>query len=153
MNPSQDILDLFTILHDGSIVELVKVDSQINIKIEIDYLAKMIREDHDHIFLLIDNPKNMIFIPWSDEQGSITTMEEISHLELEILGCDTENDKYIIHCHCDEKRHEYPGGDLVLDFTEFIVKDQEGKTIGLQKLRTLANNYWQKQGSDARNKH
>ncbi|GJM62345.1 hypothetical protein PEDI_28970 [Persicobacter diffluens] len=149
MNLSRDVQDLFDILHDGSIGELVKINTQIRFKIEIEYLAELINEHHDHLFLFFEKPKTVIFKPWSDEHDSITIFEVISRLELEILSCDIENKTCVLQCTCHESSHGFPGGELIFDFSTFIIKDQDENDITIAHLRNLANQYWNSFDSDA----
>lgn len=142
MNHTRDIQELFAILHDGYIDAYSETDGHIQFKIGIQYLAEILNEDNEFIYLEINDLRSISFQPWSDTHGVITEVSEIVKLEPEILNCDVENKKYIIHCHCTDAQHGFEGGELTIDFTSFTLKDQGGKEITLDELRDVANKYW-----------
>ncbi len=142
MNHTQEIQDLFDILHDGYIDAYRETSGYVEFKIGIQYLAELFHEGGEVLYLEIQDLEYLNFTPWSEDHSAITDIETIVNLELGILNCDYQNNGFHIHCSCDETQHGFTGGTLTVNFRKFNVKDETGKTITLNNLRKVANKYW-----------
>lgn len=144
MNILQDINDLFVMLHDGTIVRAIDNNSNIELKVNIQYLAELINKDFEYLFVNLRNVQNLSFEAWTDEPLTIINPKEIFNLELAILSTEiTETGNLIVHCSCfNSINNLFSGGKLIFKCDDFEIMDEAHQSITLDKLKELTTHYW-----------
>jgi hypothetical protein len=129
---------IFNIFHDGFIVSISKQNSKIILKIEIQYLAKMLSKDFDYFYVELISCKNLKLITWDNKQ-TITNLEKIAKLEPEIINCDDKiSDRLKIFCALSFRS----GGELWIKTNEIKVFDQNRNSVTFETLRLICKKYW-----------
>ncbi|RUT35759.1 hypothetical protein EJP77_01710 [Paenibacillus zeisoli] len=129
---------LFSIFHDGSICEITDLADRLVFSVDIMYLAERINPDFRcfHIHLM----KPYVFFFEDYESGKKTyDFKEINKLELEILKTDIKDGKIEVFCSSDI---DDIFGFLNINVVELLIFDQLHKSVGLERLRTIAQEYW-----------
>jgi hypothetical protein len=138
MSIANDIRDLFTIFHDGSIVAIEKTDNDLRLKIDIQYLAELIEKDFEYFEVLLQEVHTFELATWND--GLITDPAKIAALEFGIQNADL-NDTGSISV----LGNYYPegGGTLTIDAAAYVLYDQRGDRMSLDQLKELSRYYWE----------
>lgn len=129
---------LFSIFHDGSIYEIIVASDQLVFQVDIMYLAERISPNFRCFYIHIKRPLEFYFEE-SDSLKKIFDLEEINKLELEILK--TEINKGVIKVFCSANNGNIFGF-LHIKAVEIEIYDQLHKSIELERLRTIAQEYW-----------
>lgn len=133
---------LFSIFHDGSIYGLMDASDQLVFQVDIMYLAERINPNFRCFYIHIIRPLEFYFEE-SDSLKKIFDIEEINKLELEILK--TEINIGVIKVFCSANNGNIFGF-LNIKAAEIEIYDQIHMSIELERLRSLAQEYWDEFG-------
>ena len=143
----ENVRDIFSIFHDGSIVEWKQKGSDIELIVEIQYLAERVCKSYDRFSVVLHNIKEISFETWPHTKEVspwvISDIHEIFKPELEILSAETEEGLHKIICNQHSTEFEYCGGNLKFSCVEAEVKDQGGKEYSIEELDKICNEYWE----------
>lgn len=129
----------FSIFHDGSINNLTRIRNDIELIIEIQYLAQMINPKFTIFKCNLENCTKFEYHTWSIENGLIDNLDILTKLDLEIYDAKVVNDSIKIICFSDDKDYS---GDLVIIADDIIISDENNQVITLSKLTELCKLYW-----------
>ncbi|WP_179218468.1 hypothetical protein [Saccharibacillus sp. O23] len=129
---------LFTLFHDGTLLDLVQQDKDYWMSIEIPYLAERIDPNFELFRIRLMQPHEIFY---SDiESGRITEdPSEISRMELEIWNTDLKEGKIHIFCR-NEENNDF--GYLILAAEHIQIFDQAYNAVELSELKRIAQSYW-----------
>jgi HD superfamily phosphohydrolase len=134
------IVDVFSINHDGTIINIEKENNDLNIDIEINYLANYINKSFTIIKYKIINFKKMELIDLVNyiKYENIT---EIKSIEVNINNAEIGEDENIIIHIWSEKNKIYEGK-LYLWADDIKIFDQDNHEIEYYKLNEICKKYW-----------
>jgi hypothetical protein len=132
------IIKTLCLNHDGVITEIRHENNQLNMKIEISYLANMINEDYTIMKYKLLGYSKLEFINCEENNKKYTNIDEIEKMELTILDAKkikkgicinvvTSNDKY---------------GIIFLLADDIIIYDQNNIEMDYNELYEICKNYW-----------
>lgn len=136
-NTKNIIARVFNILHDGSIVACELKDKNLEITVEIEYLAEMIHPSFKKFYIVLSNYSNVNFTPWPVKKEE----EPAINAELDILKTDSDTSAIEIMCQVDNSK-ELIGGILTFTATEIIIFTEDNKQITVDELQKIAEQYW-----------
>ena len=137
---------LFNIFHDGGIVHYAQKGCDLELDIEIMYLAERVNADYRTFRLTLEKTQ-LVFETWPKDitakPARVSAYAQIFHPELEILGAEIEGDVLNVACNQSSVDSDYCGGNLLLRAESAIVADEGGKSYSIEELQELCRNYWE----------
>jgi hypothetical protein len=132
--------NIFNIFHDGTITELCHINNDIELTIEIAYLAELINSSFRFFKVRLIKCEKCIFELWAEESQIIDNLDKIKNLELEILEAKLED--YLLKVVC---AHEIePGGILTISTEDILVYDESYQAISYEELDRICGLYWKR---------
>jgi len=142
-----DIVSIFNIFHDGSIVEYQSLGDVIILTIEILYLSERIDPKFNSFYLHLRGVENLKFVTWpniaENEPDCFSDYSEIFKVDLEILSCKFANDTFNIFCNQADSVYDFCGGELSLNVNSAEVLDEAQKEYSIDELSELCSGYWE----------
>ena len=132
------IIKTLCLNHDGVIMEIRHENNQLDMKIEINYLANMINKEYTIMKYKLLGYSKLEFINCEENNKKYTNIDEIEKMELTILNARkikneicidvvTSNDKY---------------GQVYLLADDIIIYDQNNIEMDYNELYEICKNYW-----------
>ena len=142
----ENIRDIFSIFHDGTIKTWNGNHELLKLKIDCEYLAKKIDEDFKVFYVEFSHFEKLEFIPWMNpinkSQISFITTEDIFQANLEILSAEIENEAVKITCNQLDTNFDYYGGALFMNCKSVKVFDEKNNELTIEILDKVCNEYW-----------
>ena len=142
----ENIRDIFSIFHDGTIIKWGKQGSGIEIIVEIPYLTQIICKSYEWFSITLYDVNQMDFETWPHagtvKPWVIKNLNDIFKPELEILSAELENNLQKITCNQHSTEFEYCGGHLRFSCIDATVRDPSGKEYSIEDLDKICNEYW-----------
>lgn len=143
----QEISDLMFIFKHGKIIRGDMDGKNYTFKIEIKYLAEMIKPGFKYFNVTVEDFGGFAFYPWDDEEEDISDLESLSLDELMtqgpvITGTDIVPGSVFISCELDSEDNPTTLGDFSFHASGFKVVDPEGKEWSMKSLRAIDDEYW-----------
>ena len=142
----ENIKNIFSIFHDGSIVSCRLENDSLLMEVEIQYLAERINPQFRRFMICLNEVQNLSFSMWSSNLKSpvIVTSdpEKIFKAELEILKGDIENGNIKVVCDQHSSEFDYCGGEIYFSASSAEVTDEAGKSYSIEALGILCKEYW-----------
>lgn len=142
----ENVSDVFSIFHDGGIIECHYENGSLLMEVEIQYLAERINPAFRRFMFRLFDVKNLHFSTWpSDLKSEPKVFREVATIfktELEILEASFEEDQIKVVCNQHSPEFDYCGGELYLSATSAEVTDEAGKSYTIEELDTLCRGYW-----------
>ena len=133
-------IDVFNIFHDGTITKIFNSSDNIQLKIEIKYLAEIINEKFNWFYCELVDCEEFLLEIWGDEKEYTSDLDTMIAYELEILDAHLSNDGIFVSCRSDE----IIGGNLLIKARNIKIYDESKKTISLDELANICHRYWSK---------
>ena len=141
-----DICDLFCMLHDGTIVSHRHTGDSLALDVEIPYLAERIQPTFTLLHLKLENVRNLSFRSWPRNSESelplIVDIREIFKPELSILECSMSDGIFEVVCSQSAETFNYCGGKLFFEADSVDVRDEEGRPVTIESLKSICRAYW-----------
>jgi hypothetical protein len=133
----EKIMNVFSINHDGIIINLEEEINDLNIDIEIEYLAKYFDKTFSIIKYKIMDFKKIKFIDC--DNNKYDKISEIKNMELSIYKAEIgKNENIIIKVWSDK----IPYGELYLWGNDIKIYNQNNYEIEYSKLQEICEKYW-----------
>jgi hypothetical protein len=147
LKKQQDLEDIFSILHDGSIEEWTGDKTKLTLKVSIIYLAELINPSFEFFYVELLNIKKIELEPWMNppeiEQKIFKTLEDIFKVELEINSAKLQGKEILITCLQHNIKFDYSGGNLIINCEEAKIYDQSMAFLTIEELNEICNKYWE----------
>ncbi len=125
--------EIWNIFHDGEIVEITKSDnSNLNLKIQIEYLRKIISDDGDSFVIKLK--KCNLFELNYENRKLITNLDTIQEIKPIILKSKYIDNRFLIKSTAGEIKLSYESAQIYLD---------NGKEITFENLANACGKYWE----------
>lgn len=146
MKSKEDIRDIFSILHDGTISAWEGNKDFLILTIDCEYLAERINKSFDKFYLELSKIDMLQLDPWVNPldipQYIMTNPENIFQTEFEILSADIKEDAVIITCNQHNTDYNYCGGNLTISCVDIKVYDQDKNLLTIDTLGKICDSYW-----------
>ncbi len=146
MENFEKIRDIFSILHDGTIISVIGDKRFLSLKISCQYLAERIDETFEYFFVDLIEIDRLALVPWMNpaelEQEYLVDIPEIFKANLDILSADIENDLIKVTCNQSDPKFDYCGGTLYLNCKDIKIFDQDKNELTVEVLDTIRKAYW-----------
>lgn len=149
MTTTENISNIFSILHDGTISAWMGNKDLLYLTIECEYLAERIDKSFDRFYVELIDIEKLELNPWTNsiELPTIinTTYADIFKAELEILSAEVIDDIVVITCNQHDKNFDYCGGNLAIRCKEVKVYDQNKNELTIDQLGDICKIYWEQE--------
>ena len=146
MTATEDIRDVFSILHDGTISAWTGDKNLLTLTVDCEYLAERIDKSFDKFYVELFNVVNLELEPWTNPIDLPTIVKtyyaDIFKAELEILSADIKNDVVVITCNQHDNSFDYGGGNLTISCKKIKVYDQNKNELTIDQFDKISNEYW-----------
>ncbi|WP_342543625.1 hypothetical protein MHH33_08960 [Paenisporosarcina sp. FSL H8-0542] len=133
-------IEIFNMFHDGTLIGILNKSGNIELKIEIPYLAEMINEKFNYFYCELVNCKGIMLETWSDEKEDTSDINTIIEYELEILDAQASKEGILVGC----RSEKIIGGNLHINSQNIKIYDESKKEISLDDLTRTFHWYWNK---------
>jgi hypothetical protein len=137
---TKKIIEVFSQLQEGYIEEMSLQGETLNMKIECKHLANQIESNYGYFYVVLKGAKDIYFLPWDDEEMSISSLKDIQLFKPDILNVEYADENYIkIYSNCE---NVYSGGCIYILASDIIVYDEGLNEIKPEELNELSDKYW-----------
>lgn len=141
-----DLAELFSLFHDGVIVDASGDGHDLELRVRITYLAERIAPGFTTLIVHIHEVEDLAFVTWPKEPSAaaqtLRGLAEIFAPPLEILSGEVVADRIEVVCNQPAASALHCGGMLAFRVTSADVIDQNGKHYSLAELAEIADAYW-----------
>ncbi|EKT3967278.1 hypothetical protein NTJ12_002364 [Flavobacterium psychrophilum] len=142
----EDIRDVFSIFHDGTIETWNGNQELLKLKIDCEYLAERIDKSYASFYVEFEKIETLEFNPWmnpiNQPQTLFTNIVDIFQASLEILSAEIENGFVKITCNQHNLDFNYCGGTLLVNCKNVKVFDEKNNELTIDELDKICNEYW-----------
>lgn len=146
MTATEDIRDIFSILHDGAISAWTGDKNLLTLTVECQYLAERIDKSFDKFYVELLSVDKLELDPWANPVDLPviikTDLSDIFKAELEILSAEIKDDTVIVTCNQNDTDFDYCGGNLTIGCQTIKVFDQNKNELTIEQFGEICKNYW-----------
>lgn len=146
MTAKENIREIFSILHDGTITRWKGNKDKLTLAIDCLYLAERIDNSFDKFYVQLFNIDKLELDPWTNsieiEKVIKTDFEEIFKAELDILSAVINDDAVIVSCQQYNRDFDYSGGNLKINCEKIKVFDQNKNELTIKQFGEICKSYW-----------
>jgi hypothetical protein len=146
MEGIQNIRDVFSKLHDGTIIEYGSDKSSLTLKVSCQYLAERLDPTFEIFFVELAEVSGLTFVPWMNpfdlEQQYFVEINDIFQAELDILSAEIEQGFVKVSCNQRDPVFNYCGGILYISCKDIRIYDQNRIGLTIERLNQICNEYW-----------
>ncbi len=147
MTATEDIENIFSILHDGTISGWHGDKNLLTLAVDCQYLAERIDKSFEKFYIDLFDIDKIELDPWRNqiELPAVikTNLVDIFKAELEILSADIKDDAVIITCNQHDTSFDYCGGNLTISCKTIKVYDQNKNELTIDQFDKICNEYWE----------
>jgi len=141
-----DIRDIFSIFHDGGIVDCKGDLHKLTLTVQCNYLAELINPDFENFYLDLIEVNKLDFDPWMNpidlEKIHFDSYEDYLQVDLEILSAEIKDDMVIVTCNQHDTDLDFCGGNLMISAINFNLYDHKMTPMTIDQLNLICRNYW-----------
>lgn len=141
-----DIRDIFSIFHDGGIVDCKGDLHKLTLTIQCKYLAELINPDFEVFYIDLIGINKLDFDPWMNpidlEKIDFNSYEEYLKVDLEILSAEIKDDVVLITCNQHDTDLDFCGGNIIISANDFKLFDYNSKQLTIEQLDSICKKYW-----------
>ncbi len=142
----ENISGIFSIFHDGSIIHYASNGSDLELDVEILYLAERVNTNYQTFHLTLRNVRDLVFKAWSKdfsaEPDLRLSLTQIFDPELGILSSSSAGDVIEVVCDIYSQTCDCNGGSLLFKADSAVVTDEGDKEYSIEELCQLCDGYW-----------
>lgn len=143
---ADNIARLFSIFHDGKMLNARCGGKDAVIEVEIRYLAQRIGPGRTRFIVRFFDAENFSFDTWENEPAGASKMliglDSIFQHELEILSSESVGDGIVVACNAPGANQNFCGGELRFQAKRAQVTDEMGVSWSLEQFAQLSHDYW-----------
>ena len=130
--------EFWNVLHDGTVARVGgRVPGEVRIEIEADYLRTRFVDPGGRFVITLQDCRTFAFQQWSSPENPVTNLQEIAALRLWILSADVADDYCVVQCTQGDN-----GGTLKVSAQDASLALDNGRTLTLEEIRSVADAYW-----------
>jgi hypothetical protein len=146
MSSTEDIRDIFSILHDGIIYSWTGDKNLLTLKIDCQYLAEYVDKSFDSFYVDLIEVDNLYLTTWPNPFNlpvlTLTDLNDIFKAGLEILSADIAENEVVVACNQHNTDFDYCGGNLTVGCRTIKIYDQNKNELTIDKLDEISKKYW-----------
>ena len=146
MTATEDIRDIFSILHDGRISAWTGDKNLLTLTVECQYLAVRIDTSFDRFYVELSQVDELLLTTWPNPFDlpvlTLTEPSDIFKAELELLSTEIKDLKVVIACNQHDMNFDYCGGNLTISCQNIKVFDQNKNELTIDQFDEICKNYW-----------
>ncbi len=146
MTEIENIVDIFSILHDGVISSWASDKNAMTLTVECRYLAESIDKSFDRFYVELSQVSELLFITWPNavdiQVQTLTEPNDIFKAELELLSAEIKDGKVVIACNQHDSNFDYCGGSLTIICNRIKIFDQNKYKLTIDELDKISKKYW-----------
>ncbi|WP_316736623.1 hypothetical protein [Pedobacter aquatilis] len=146
MTVTEDIKDIFSILHDGTISAWTGDKNLLTLTVECQCLAERINKSFDSFYVELRQVDDLFLSTWPSlfdlPVQTLTEPSDIFKAELELLSANIKDEKVIIACNQHNTDFDYCGGNLTLSCKDIKVFDQNKNELTIEQFDIICKSYW-----------
>ena len=146
MRATEDIGDIFSILHDGVISAWTGNKDLLTLTVECEYLAERIDKSFNNFYVELSIIDQIELDPWTNPLNTPaiikTELRDIFQAELEILSADIKDNVVVVTCNQHNTDFDYWGGNLTISCQSIKVFDQSKNELTIEQFDKICNEYW-----------
>ena len=146
MTAIEEVRDIFSILHDGTISSWNGDATSLMLTVECQYLAELIDPSFDRFYVELDEIKELSLLTWPNPadllEQKLKLLQDIFAAELEILSAEIEEGRTVVVCNQHDTKFDYCGGSLVIDCVTVKIYDQSETVLTVERLNEICKSYW-----------
>jgi hypothetical protein len=143
---AEAVAQVFSIFHDGSVVGCQRIGDDLNLDIEIEYLAQRVAPEYGGFSVSILGARDFSFTTWpkhAEQPAAIfSDPMEIFGSEPEILSSKIKDGFIEIALNESSRNVDYSGGILRFKADGIRVLDEGGYECGVETLGKICQEYW-----------
>ncbi len=147
MTATNNIRDIFSILHDGKISAWTGDKDLLTLTVDCQYLAERIDKSFDKFFVELTHVDKLFLSTWPNPfhlpVQTLIELTDIFKAEFEILSADIKDEKVIIACNQHDTKFDYCGGNLTISSKTIKVFDQNKRELTIDEFDIICKNYWE----------
>jgi len=141
-----EIAELFSLFHDGVIVEASGEGHDLELRVRIAYLAERVAPGFTTFVVRIHGVEDLAFVTWPNEASAgpqtLRRIAEIFVPPLDILSGDVVAGRIEVVCNQPASSALHCGGTLAFGAQSADVIDHNGKHYSVAELAAIADAYW-----------
>ena len=143
---ADSLSDIFSVFHDGSIARYSANGRDLDLDIEILYLAERVNPAFRSFHVSLQNVQDLSFSTWPKELGVepsvLRSPARIFIHELGILSGQVDGEQIKVICDQSSAECDYCGGELYFSANSATVTDEAGQEYSIDALQQLSKEYW-----------
>ncbi len=143
---NNDIRDIFSIFHDGGIVDCEGDLNKLTLTIQCNYLAELINPNFENFYVDLIGITKLNFDPWMNpidlKKIEFKSHEEFLKLDLEILSAEIKDDFVLVSCNQHDTDLDFCGGHLMISANDFRLYDHNKNILTIDELDSICRLYW-----------
>lgn len=143
---AENLSDMFSIFHDGGVARYSANGDNLDLDIEIMYLAERVNPAFRSFHVSIQNVQDISFSTWLKESGVeplvLRSPAKIFGPKLEILSSEVYGEQIKVICNQPSAECDYCGGELYFSASGATVTDEAGREYSIDALQQLFKDYW-----------
>ena len=146
MTNTEKVRDIFSILHDGTIIGWAGDKSLLMLTVGCQYLAERIEPTFEDFFIELVGINKLALVPWMNpielEQEYFAELREVFQAELDILSAEIEDDSVKVSCNQSNTNFDYCGWTLYISCNGIKIYDQIRTELTIDRLNQISKEYW-----------
>lgn len=144
---AENVRVLFSLFHDGSIVSWATDGDELQLEVEIKYLAERIDPKFRKFDVRLFGVSDIQFSTWPNDLATkpevLTEPTAIFAGDLEVLEGNLQAGMIEVVCNQHSQNIAYSGGELRFGCVYATVTDEAGKAYSIEELGNLCKGYWE----------
>lgn len=146
MTTLDEIELVFNALHDAYIVEGVRTEGELRLRLSCEYLAELIHPGTKEFEIVLQGVSTLNFTPWwrnsTQKKAETPSLEVLFARELEILSATQQEKCVELSCEESDPHAEIAGGVFQIAATGLQLYDPSGALLEPAALQSVAKQYW-----------
>lgn len=147
MTANENIRDVFSILHDGTISAWTGDKDLLALTVDCQYLAERIDKLFDKFYVELIQVDELSLSTWPNPFDipvqTLTEPSDIFKAELELLSADIKDEKVVIACNQHDTDFDYCGGNLTISCQAIKIFDQNKNELTIDQFGIICKSYWE----------
>ena len=146
MTATNNIRDIFSVLHDGAISSWEGDKSFLTLTVDCQYLSELIDKSFDRFYVELLKVDKLFLETWPNPFDlpvqTLTELNDIFKADLELLSAEIKDGKVEIACNQHDIDFDYCGGTLTISCETIKIYDQDKNELTVEQINILSNKYW-----------
>jgi hypothetical protein len=136
---------ILSILHDGTVVSCRQIGTNVELTIEIEYLARRLTPSCDGFVIVLHDLTRATFHPWPNEPNTEPKVLDglrVFSEEIQILSASAKEGGLEMICNQPATAAAYSGGEMFVELSRVSVTSLAGQALTFEMLESVCTEYW-----------